>query len=174
MRGLLAQEPTEEMLKSWQALAAQYKNKLRVNRKSGAELLAYLQNKYVLTEIFDKNAADAVTNNVTMNAFFAEKLPDGATPLPKTFYLENAGNGHILFKDENKDPPDVWGGNITKIFVGVDVVTGFYMVEGSAMLWDELNALRGLDEKDLQNWACVAQYIISLKRFNLLSTALAE
>ena len=32
-----------------------------------------------------------------------------------------------------------------------NVVTGFFMVEGSTMLWDELCAVRGLDERDLKN-----------------------
>lgn len=162
---MIIKEPTTEMLAEWKSIWSQYHGTLRPNRKSGTELLQYLQDKYVLTEICDKNASDAVVSNITMNAPNAEKLPEGAVPAPRTFFLENTGNGERFYQDENKDPADVWGGSITKIFVGIDTVTGFFMVEGSTMLWDELCAFRGLDQKDLQNYVCVAEYIASLQRF---------
>lgn len=163
---MITKEPTKEMLAEWKDIWSQYKEKLTPNRKSGKELLQFVQDKYTLTELVDKNASDAITNNITMNAPNAEKLPAGAAPVPRTFFLENTGNGKALYQDENKDPADVWGGDITRIFVGIDTVTGFFMVEGSTMLWDELCAFRGLDEKDLQNYVCVAEYIHSLKRFH--------
>lgn len=169
---MITQEPTKEIVEEWKATWAQYKEKLQPNRKSGTELLHYLQEKYVLTEIHDKDASDALLGNVTMNVFYSDKLPNGVAPVPRAFFLENAGNGTIFYQDENKDATEIWGGEITRIFVGMDVVTGFYMVEGSTMLWDELNAFRGLDEKDLQNFVCVTEYINSLKRFNLMNDVL--
>ena len=36
------------------------------------------------------------------------------------------------------------------------------------MLWDELYAFQGLDETDIQNFYCVAEYVSCLKRFGLL------
>lgn len=166
---MITQEPTSKVLSEWKTTWLQYKDKLRPNRKSGTELLYYLQSKYLLTEIHEKSAMDAVVKSVTMNVPFSEKLPQGAIPVPRTFFVENAGNGIILYQDENKDSAAIWGGNISRIFVGVEVVTGFFMVEGSTMLWDEIYAFRGLDEKDLQNYVCVAEYISCLKRFGLLS-----
>ncbi len=163
---MLTHEPTKEMLQEWKSVWEKYKDKLKPNRKSGTELLNYLQQKYVLTEIHEKEAADVVFYNVTMNKPNAEKLPIGASPIPKTFFLENAENGAAFYTNENKDPVDIWGGDITKIFVGVDIITGFYIVEGSTMLWDELYAFRGLDETDLQNVYCVAEYISCLKKFD--------
>lgn len=171
---MLTQEPTKEMLEEWKSVWTQYNGNLKPNRKSGKELLDYLQKKYVLTEMHEKEAADAVIINVTMNEPYAEKLSGSMTPLPKTFFLENAGNGEILYKREKRDPADVWGEEIARIFVGIDMVTGFFMVEGSTMLWDEIYAFRGLDEKDLQNYVCVAQYISCLQRFNLLQDTLSE
>lgn len=171
---MLTQEPTKEMFEEWKSVWTQYKDKLKPNRKSGEELLDYLQQRYVLTEIHEKEAADAVISNVTMNKPYAEKLPVGTVPDPKTFFVENTGNGEIFYRHENKDPIDVWGGDITRIFVGLDMTTGFFVVEGSTMLCDEMCAFRGLDEKGLQNYVCVAQYISSLKRFNLLQDILFE
>ena len=132
------------------------------------ELLNYLSQKYVLTEIYDREATDAVCFNVTMNKPRAEKLPGGAISQPRTFFLENMGNGGIFYKNKNKDPEAVWGGDITGIFVGIDTASGYFMVEGSTMLWDELFAFQGIDEADIQNPYCVAHYIAFLKRFNKL------
>ncbi|HHX87473.1 MAG TPA: hypothetical protein GX693_04745 [Firmicutes bacterium] len=61
-----------------------------------------------------------------------------------------------------------------KIFIGVDLSSGFYCIEGSSMLWDELCAFQGLDSKDIENYYCVAQYISCLKRINRLEEMLAD
>lgn len=137
-------------------------------------MLNYLQSKYTLTEIFDKDALDAITFNVTMNAHDAEKLPEGSVPAPRAFYVENTENDNPLYAPQNKDSLDLWGGDITRIFVGIEIESGIYMVEGSTMLWDELCAFQGLDEKDLKNYVCVASYINSLKRFGVLETIVPE
>ncbi len=171
---MITREPTKKEFEQWKARWIKYKEKLQPNRKSGIELLNYLQSKYVLTEIYDKKAADAIICNVTTNEPYAEKLPEGSIPVPRAFFLENSGNGEHFYRPENKDPIDLWGGDITRIFVGIDIVSGFYMVEGSTMLWDELCAFQGVDEKDLQNYVCVAEYINSLKRFGKLGTVVAE
>jgi len=171
---MITYEPTQEMLEEWKAIWVQYKSQLRPNRKSGVLLLQYLKDKYVLTEIQDKKASDAVSGNVIMNKPYSEKLPAGEMPVPRTFFLENAGNGEQFYRPENKDPVDLWGGDITRIFVGIDLTSGFFMVEGSTMLWDELCAFQGLDERDLENFVCVANYINCLKRFDLLQTVLAD
>ena len=39
------------------------------------------------------------------------------------------------------------------------------------MLWDELLAFQGLDEKDLTKFVIVAEYINALKRFGKLDSA---
>lgn len=162
---MITQEPTREMLDEWKAVWEQYKDLLRPNRKSGADLLAYLQSKYSLTERFDKNALDAISENVMLNDHLAEKLSAGQSPVPRAFFLDNTENGRRFYLAENRDSPDLWGNDITRIFVGVDLSSGFFMVEGSTLLWDELCAFQGVDEKDLQNYVIVAQYIGALKRF---------
>ncbi len=169
---MITQELTKEILEEWKSTWLYYKEKLKPNRKSGKELLHYLQDKYVLTEIYEKKASDAVIGNVTLNPPYAEKLPQETAPVPRTFFLEDCGNGEGLYQTKNKDFIDVCGGEITKIFVGLDMVTGFFMVEGSTVLWDELYYFRGLDEKDLQNYVCVAEYINILKRLDLLDTVI--
>ena len=163
--------PTKEELAQWKAAWEQFKDFLCPNRKSGAELLAYLQNRYELTEIFDARVLADISQNVTQNAYWAEKLPAGADPLPRAFYLENVGNGERFYQPENKDSADLWGGDITKIYLGVNISSGFYQVEGSTLLWDELCAFQGLDEKDLQNYVRVAQYLAAQKRVGKLESS---
>lgn len=162
---MITTEPTREMFEEWKAVWKQYKDLLRPNRKSGAELLTYLQSNYPLTEIFDKKALDVISENVALNDHLAEKLPVGQSPVPRAFFLENTGNGRRFYLAENRDCPDLWGSDITRIFVGVDLSSGFYTVEGSTLLWDELCAFQGVDERDLQNYVITAQYISALKRF---------
>lgn len=171
---MLTQEPTPEMYAEWKFVWKQYKDKLKPNRKSGQELLGYLSGKYALTEIHEKKAMNAITFNVTMNKPLAEKLPNGAVPLPRAFFLENVGNGAVFYKSENRDPVEVFGEEIPRIFIGIDLASGYFMVEGSRMLWDELYAFQGIDESDIENPYCVAQYIACLKRFNRLEDVIDE
>lgn len=55
---------------------------------------------------------------------------------------------------------------------GIDLTTGYFCVEGSSRLWDELYVFRGLDETDIQNFYCVAEYISNLKKFDQLESVL--
>lgn len=48
------------------------------------------------------------------------------------------------------------------------------MVEGSTLLWDELCAFCGVDDKDLQNYVIVAQYVDVLKRLGKLEAVINE
>lgn len=162
---MITQEPTLEMVEEWKAVWKEYKDQLKPNRKSGQELLDYLLSAYVLTEITDKTAVDVVSYNVTMNKHYAEKLPPGTEPFPKTYYVENAGSGQTLYAQR-----DALFKDTERIFVGIDLTTGYYLVEGSSLLWDELCAFQGLDESDLQNFACTAQYIACLQKLGKWQT----
>ncbi len=166
---MLMQKPALEMCEEWKSVWNQYKDRLTPNRKSGQELIDYLSKEYVLTEIHDKKAADVVRFNVTMNEVHASRLAPGAVPITKTYYVENQGNGCILYENVDEIFKD-----LEKIFVGIDVATGWYTVEGSSMLWDELCAFQGVDEVDIQNFYCVAKYIDCLKRFGWLQKMLCE
>ena len=171
---MITRKPTPDILAEWKNVFEQYKDLLQPNRKSGTDLLDYLQSNYSLTEITDAEVLSVILENVTNSTVFSEKLPDGQQPLPKAFYLENIGNGQKFYLSENKDPLDLWGGEIAKIFVGVDVSSGFCMVEGSTMLGDELRVFQGIDEKDLENYVVVADYINALQRFGKLDRITKE
>ena len=90
----------------------------------------------------------------------------GAELSAVTFIVENKDNGKFLY--ENQD--EVFKGS--NVFVGVELESGFFCVEGSSIIWDELYVFRDLDEKDIQNYFCVAEYISCLKKFGLLENVL--
>ena len=160
---MVTEEPAKEPTAQWRALWEGYRDRLRPDRVPGRALLCYLQGRYVLTEIFDGWAADCVVGNILENACYRDKLPLGFLPDARTFYLENSGAGKTLYEAESDG--SVPGGRAGgKIFVGIDTVTGFFTVEGSTLLWDELCAARGLDEKDVQNAVSVAQYVAARER----------
>ena len=103
-----------------------------------------------------------VTGNLLQNKHLAARLPAGAEPSVATFIVESIGAGEVLY--ENQD--ELFAGN--SIFVGIDLVSGYFCVEGCSLLWDELYAFQGLDDSDLQYYYCVAEYVSCLRRFDLL------
>lgn len=100
---MITQEPTVEMIETWQAVWKKYRDVIHPNRKSGAEILAYLQKRYPLTERFDSRAMEVISENVYRNEYFKEKLPMGTSTEPRAFTLENTGNGQRFYAESNKD-----------------------------------------------------------------------
>lgn len=156
---MLIQKATPKIIEEYKEIWNEYKDKLLPNRKSGKEVVEYLKNKYPLEELHDDNTRLTVIDNVLYNKPYADKLPMGAKPHAVTFIVENEENGKFLY--ENQD--EIFKGN--NIFIGVELESGFFCVEGSSLLWDELYAFRGLDEKDIQNYFCVGEYISCVKKF---------
>lgn len=160
---MVTEEPTKETTAQWRALWEGYRDRLRPDRVSGRALLGHLQGRYELTEMFDGWAAGCVTGSVLGNACCCEKLPAGARPAARTFYLENSGAGKALCEGESGDSAPR-GRASGRFFVGVDTVTGLFTVEGSSLLWEELCAVRGLDKEDTQNLVSVTQYVAARGR----------
>jgi hypothetical protein len=150
---MLRTEATPENLEQWKALWLKWHERLRPNRKSGAELVQLLQKRFPLREIPGKAAALVVRENILRNEVFSSRLKAGESPLPRCFLVQNRGAGAALYASRAKDERE------GEIFIGIDLVTGYFCVEGSERLWDECLALRGLDEDDLKNPFLVAQYV---------------
>jgi hypothetical protein len=163
---MLMQECTPEMAAEWKSVFNEYKTRLHPNRKRAADLLAYLKDKYTLAELADEVLKQVVVDNVMLNKFNAGKLPADKTVNPKVFRVENSGQAQSLYRQQD----DVFKG--TEIIIGIDMETGFFHIEGSSLLWDQLFAFRGLDKEDLTNYYLVAEYIACLKRFDMLDEVL--
>lgn len=163
---MLMQEPTPEMVENWKKVWREYKDRLRPNRKSGTELVEYLKKHYPVRELKDEKAIRMVTLNVLDNEPFAEKLPEGAAPLPVCFIVRNDGEGKRLYEAQDEVFKNI------EILVGIDLASGCFFVEGSSLLWDELFAFQGLDERDINNYYLVAEYISCLEKFGVLESTI--
>jgi hypothetical protein len=161
------QEATPEMIERWKAIWAEFKPRLKPNRKPASDLITYLVSKYPVKEVADEKLKQVVIDNLLSNKCLAEKLPAGKHPVAVCFYIEDTGPGKLLYAGQDK----IFSG--LTIFVGVELETGFFLVEGSSELWDELFAYQGLDEKDLDNFYLVAEYIACLRKFHMLDNVLA-
>ena len=123
--------------------------------------MEYLNQKYPLRELDSQAARQVVLSNITMNEPMAAKLSRDVQPKVVTFIVENADAGQALYEDR----PNVYQG--ADIFVGIELESGIFQVEGSSDLWDELLAFQGLDEQDLENYYLVSEYVSCLKKFGL-------
>ena len=138
---MLTEEPTEETVREWRRIHSEYRDRLKPDRKTGAQVNAYFTDRYSPERYNSPRFIDIVKDNIMLNEYNREKLPPGAQPEILTYTLDN---GSVL--------------------VGIDLTTGFIHVESgdiqrAAELYDELFLFRGLDEKDLDNCFLTAQYI---------------
>ena len=94
---MLEQMPGIHMYDQWKLIWEKYRHILKPNRKSPIELLNYVSRRYCLTEIHEQAALDTVRLNILMNEPLAQKLPKNSAPEPRTFYIEDVGNGKDLY-----------------------------------------------------------------------------
>jgi len=165
---MLMHAPSPEEIAGWKQVFQAYHDRIRPNRKTGAQLYGCLQSRYPIRVLNDRRADQVVIQNVLQNEVLARELPNGILPNPVCCIVEHAGKGETLYQEQDACFKSI------EIFVGIDLVTGYFLVEGSSLLWDELFAFRGLSETDLSNFYSVAEYIACLNRFGLLEQTLSH
>ncbi len=165
---MLIIEPTPEMVEEWKAVYAEYKNRLYPNKRSSQSMIEYLQAKYPVVEEKDDRLVKIVSDNVLSNKHYSQKLSTPKNPTSIVFRVLNESTAKQLYLEQDQ----VFKGS--PIIVGFELETGFFHIEGSSALWDELMAYRGLDEDDLENYYLVAEYINCIKKFNRLEEVLSE
>lgn len=165
---MLNQKVTPEMVRAWKGTCETYRPQLSPNKKTGPEILAYLTGKYPVKELPVDSISEVISDNVLLNECYARKMPAGKTPDATGFLIENTGAGKHLYENQDEFFKGI------SIIAGVEIHSGYFMVEGSSLLWDELFAFRGLDEDDLANYYLVAEYVACLRRFDLLESVLAH
>ncbi len=165
---MLTRKVTPELVTTWKETAKTFRPLLQANKKTGPEILAYLTGKYPVREFTTDTLRDVVEDNILSNECHARKMPAGKTPEVYGFVIENTGTGKHLYETQD----ELFRGRA--IIGGVELHSGYFMVEGSSLLWDELCAFRGLDEDDLENFYMVAEYVGCLRRFDLLESVLGR
>lgn len=171
---MITSEMSQAQLAQYKEIWHQYKNRLFVNRKSGEQLIQYLKSKYDLTIYENHEAKKAAEFCILANAFTNEKRKDDAAPNVQMYYIEKTKASASLYAQTNAFLEACRRENAMRILVSVDLASGYYQVEGSPLLWDELCVYQGVDEFDIQNFVCVGEYVNCLKRFNLLEKNLKE
>ena len=162
---MLTRKATRPLIALWKRTWIEYRDRLRPNRKTGAEVLAYLKANYPLNPIEDERAREVVIGNALELERLEHRLPEGVSPEAEAFIVENEGAGRVLYEKQDETFQGI------PIFVGVERHTAYFHVEGSSLLWDALYAFRGLDEAELKNFYCVAEYVGCLRRFGHLEAA---
>ena len=165
---MLTTKPTKAMIDQWKACWAQYRDRLTPERKTGAEVVAYLKAHYPVRKRADAALKDMVVQNVMLNEPLKQKLPPGTSPDPVVYELLHTGCGAARYAEQAGVFREI------PILVGVDLASGVYMVEGSEYLWDELCAFQGLDASDIRNYFSVAMYIGCLERFGRLEAVIGK
>lgn len=138
---MITSEPTAEMIQEWKQVYEVNHKQLKPNRISGREVDKYFRSKYSPALYYSPEFKKVVEYNIITNEHSREKLPTGVLPQIATYTLD--GN---------------------TVLVGIDLITGYFHVESEntekmAAIYDDLFVIRGLDEKDLENFFLVAQYI---------------
>jgi len=163
---MLTEEATPARIRQWKTVYAEYAPRLKPNRKTGGEMAAYLRKRYPVTELADERLRQIVIQNMLDNEHSARKLPAGRQPAAVVFSVADEGAGRRLYARREAPFAGV------PVVVGIELETGFFHAEGSAALWDELFAFRGLDAEDLQNFYLVAEYVACAGQYGLLGDAL--
>lgn len=164
---MLVRKATPELVKEWKETFAAYRPRLHPNRKTGRELLAYLAANYPVRELPVESVSEVIADNLLLNESQARKLPAGTMPEAAGFVIENTGAGKHLYETQDA----IFSGK--PIIVGIELNSGYFLVEGSSLLWDDLFAFLGLDEEDLKNYYLVAEYVACLRRFGRLDSVIA-
>ncbi len=159
-------QPTAEDIAHWKKLFAEYGPRLKPNRIGGAQLYDYLRAHYGVLPMQEARLKKIISDNITKNECFNRELPSGVSPDPVCCKIARDDAAASLYAAQDA----VYSG--CDIIVGIDLVSGYFLVEGSSLLWDELYAQRGLNETDLSNYYSVAEYISCLQRFGLLDQVL--
>lgn len=176
-----------EVLAKWQEIFDEYAPRLTPNRKSSLAVLEYIQRDYALREIQSIQAMKVVQNNVMKNPQMKAKLTKGMPLDIQVFEVMDEDLGKQLYERQEAEHIEAMGlleeavsgfeaydYAPTPITIGVEHNSGYFFVEGSQLLFDEVIMCQGLDEQDLNNVYLVADYIETLKKHNRLEEVLEK
>jgi len=159
-------KPTKETIKEWKSIFEEYKSLFHPNNKEMSLVIKYLMQKYPMEEVASRRYMKVLIANIKMSKVYTKKIPQGKELIPIVFTIPNEGNARALYECQN----NIYSG--IQITVCMELETGFFMVEGSDELNDEITAFKGLDEGDLKNYYLVANYVRCLKKYKLLQAVL--
>ncbi len=165
---MLQHLPTEQDIATWKTIYMEYKPRLKPNRITGSALYHYLSSNYPLKQLDREHIKQIAVSNILENECYAQDLPTGVLPDPICSLVLPNDAGASLYRERESIYQN------TDIVVCIDLNSGYFFVEGSSLLWDDLFAHRGLNENDLNNYYSVAEYVACLDRFGMLEQTLSQ
>ena len=138
---MLTEKISRNMIDEYKKIYEKHRSELRPNRKSGTEIEEYFISKYSPVVLDSYEFRQMISECIVENEFTKKKLLNDSKPQVVSYIL-----------DEN-------------VFVGIDILTGYFHVESEdfekmKLIHDDLFVFRGLDDMDLKNYFLVAQYIL--------------
>lgn len=138
---MLTEKISREMIDEYKKIYEKHRSELESNRKSGMEIDKYFTSKYE-PAVFDAyEFRKMISDCIFENEHIREKLPNDSKPQVVSYILDES------------------------VFVGIDLITGYFHVESEdlekmKLIHDDLFVFRGLDDMDLENYFLVAQYVL--------------
>ena len=148
------------MINEWKNVFNMYKDKVIPNRISPDLLVEYLMNKYPLIKQNNENYKQIVIQNEKATSLYSKNKQEGIVPNIVIFELQNNGIGKDIYLKQDEVFRNI------KIIIGINLATGYFTVEGSSYIWDEILAYRGLDKDEINNYYMVAEYIKCFQVFD--------
>ncbi len=70
---MLMQEPSPEMIRTWKETYDTFRTRLQPSNKQIPDVIAYLIQKYPVTELTEESIKQVVSDNVVQNECYAKK-----------------------------------------------------------------------------------------------------
>ena len=114
------------LMEQWKAIYEMERPNLTPNAITGEALTRYIEDRFAVQPSEDESLQNAVRGMLAQSALVRQKVGDGEVR-PVAYRIDDG------------------------TVIGVDLLTGIFIVQDNMAVRDELTYVRGLDESDLEN-----------------------
>lgn len=114
------------LMEQWKAIYETERPHLKPNAITGEALTRYIEDRFAVQPNEDESLQNAVRGMLAQSALVRQKVGDGEVR-PVAYRIDDG------------------------TVIGVDLLTGIFIVQDNMAVRDELTYVRGLDESDLEN-----------------------
>lgn len=114
------------LMEQWKAIYETERPHLKPNAITGEALTRYIEDRFAVQPSEDESLQNAVRGMLAQSALVRQKVGDGEVR-PVAYRIDDG------------------------TVIGVDLLTGIFIVQDNMAVRDELTYVRGLDESDLEN-----------------------
>ena len=122
------------LMEQWKAIYETERPHLKPNAITGEALTRYIEDRFAVQPSEDESLQNAVRGMLAQSALVRQKVGDGEVR-PVAYRIDDG------------------------TVIGVDLLTGIFIVQDNMAVRDELTYVRGLDESDLENVLLTVDWI---------------